>query len=240
MDCIDKNMTVPLRICASLLMLWSMTSAAERAPESMWMAQSRLSLMQALQDTHPSIERWEVEALLSDQQLQQLSAAALTKVEVNRLGARSGLRVTLRSQEGKTLQLPLWYAVRGYATVVAAARDIASLESLAPMDGQLAERDVMGLGCEPVLNTDQLAGMRSKRRIRARQSICAGNVESRPAVIRGEAVTVKYLGEKIQLTTSGIAQRDGRIGQRTPVKNRRTRELFIATVSANSEVTIHE
>lgn len=184
-------------------------------------------LLDSLRARYPEVARWDVKPF--DRANDAMTTS--DNVEIVSLGSRSAVRVGRRVR---------WYAVAGFRDVVSAARRAAAGESLDAAAGQMEERDVLAVRCEPLTRVNALTGMRAKRPLRVDEIICADAVEPRPTVARGEAVVVKYVGPHVTLVTKGIAQADGAIGDTLRVRAARNSEEFAAQVSGAGEVTIHE
>jgi flagella basal body P-ring formation protein FlgA len=184
-------------------------------------------LLDALRARYPEVMRWEVQPFDRANSAQATADAD----QVLSLGARSAVRVGRRVQ---------WYTVAGFRNVVSAVHRAAAGDSLDPTAAQIEERDVLAARCEPLVDVDALTGMRAKRPLRADEIICTNEIEPRPLVARGEPVVVKYVGPHVTLTTKGIAQADGAIGDTLRVRDARNSAEFAAQVSGAGEVTIHE
>jgi len=198
-------------------------AAAIAAPSSA--ADIEAVLLAGLRERYPSVERWEIRAFNADGPIASGSAS------VAHLGARSAVRV------GGHVY---WYAVSGFQIAINAARPIQAGESLDARAGRPSEVDVMAAACEPLTDVSHLEGARARRAIRPDQVICDESVEPRPPVARGDSVTVHYVGARISLTTRGVAETDGALGEPVKVKKIDTSDVYRAVVSGVQEVTIHE
>jgi flagellar basal body P-ring formation protein FlgA len=193
-----------------------------------------------LQSVHPHVLRFEVTPL--SHQDAMLSPMAIESLSVIHVGARSAVRA-LGTVLGRIEERPqvdmIWFDVKGIQPVVVATRQVSPLTALSETDGVVAERDVMNRSCEPLSSVESLMAMRAKRGIREGDVYCAEYLEPRPAVTRGDAVTVHFIGEQIELTTKGIARHDAMVGQRLTILNPATRETFSGVVAAMGEVQVH-
>jgi flagella basal body P-ring formation protein FlgA len=70
--------------------------------------------------------------------------------------------------------------------------------------------------------------------------MCREGIEPRPAVARGEAVTVRYFSARISISTQAIAQQDADIGQKLRVVNPANRDSFSAVVTGVREAAIRD
>jgi len=182
-------------------------------------------LLAGLRERYPSVERWELHAF------DNRGPIASGSPSVAHLGARSAVRVGGRVY---------WYAVSGFQVAVNATRRIQAGESLDARAGQSSEVDVMAAACEPMTDLSRLEGARARRTIRPDQVICDESIEPRPPVARGDSVTVHFVGARISLTTRGVAESDGALGEPVKVKKIGTSDVYRAVVSGIQEVTLHE
>jgi flagella basal body P-ring formation protein FlgA len=190
------------------------------------------ALRAQLQERFPQVERWEIRPFDDAASIPESSAPESSeRAQVVRVGARSAVRV------GKRLR---WYAVSGVQNVVSASRRINVGERVEASLGHIEERDVVALRCKPVVELEALNGMRARKPVHEGEVLCAESIEPRPVIARGDAVTVRYVGPRIQLQTKGIAQEDGDLGRMLTVKGPQSAEAFAARVSGAGEVTIHE
>jgi len=180
-----------------------------------------------LQERFPGVTRWDIRKFADAPK----RSDGTDSVSVVRLGARSAVRV------GRQLE---WYTVAGFQNVVSATRHASAGESLDARAGDIEERDVVRAGCEPLTDVSQLNGTRARSQLRAHDIICAQAIEPRPAVARGDRVTVRYLGARIELTTNAVAQQDGEVGDALLVRSAHSPEPYAARVSGVGEVAIHE
>jgi flagella basal body P-ring formation protein FlgA len=217
-----------------------LAAAASSREPTRWLEKAESVLRDELRVHYPGVQEWDTHLLIQDRELQKFSQAQFLAAKISRIGARSSVRVQLLQPSGYRTEVSLWYAVSGSARVLVMARVIAPAEPLIAADARIASEDELKLGCVPVRSTAQLAGMRSKVRLHEGQAVCVNEIEPRPAVARGDRVRVSYVGSRIQLTTTGIAQRDGAIGTRMSIRSSQSTETFIATVSGNAEVAIRE
>jgi len=194
-----------------------------------------------LRSQHPDVKRFEIRALSAEPNPRNPSRDEETAVEsisVLRTGARSAVQVVSRSDSGARVDV-LWFDVKGLQPVVVAARNMAPLVVLNEADGTILERDVMSGSCTPLIAVESLSHMRVKRAFLAGDALCAEYLEPRPAVSRGEAVTVRYMAERIELVTKGIARHDAAVGQRLALMNPATKEIFSGVVAGAGEVQVH-
>jgi len=182
-------------------------------------------LLTALRERYPLVARWDIKPFASPMTEEGTDASVL------RLGPRSAVRVGTRTK---------WYAVAGFQSVVVVVRTVAAGQALEDRDGELEEKNVLAVACEPLISADALRNARAKRNKRAGEIICVSDIEALPFVARGDEVTVRYVGERVVLVTKGVAQADGALGDALLVRNPHSNDSFRAIVSGNKEVTLHE
>jgi flagella basal body P-ring formation protein FlgA len=231
--------------CASaaalLLSIWSVVSAADASVSNDVDDAARRELATVLQTKYSGVTRWSLQLIESAAEvIPALPRARPTNVSVLHTGARSAVRVFWTDGGAARRSHTLWYEVAGSQLVPIAMREIfAGAEILAADTGQ-AERDVVALGCAPAASIESLRGMRARRVVRPGQPFCQQDLERRPAVARGDTVTVHYTSSRVDITTKAVAQRDAEIGQTLRVINPINHEPFTAVVSANQEVVIND
>ena len=84
-------------------------------------------------------------------------------------------------------------------------------------------------------NTDNLIGGRAKRSISKGTLITKRNI---CIVCKGDSVTIVARSDSLSIKTSGIALKDGNIGDQIRVKNKRSGKTISARISAINQVTI--
>jgi flagella basal body P-ring formation protein FlgA len=183
-----------------------------------------------LRARYPEVVRWEIDAL----EVPRAAGAAdeTAAVTVVRLGARSAVAVDDARLE--------WFAVRGFRTVVVAARSLAARSDAAEDAFALEERDVLGIGCTPLTDLAGVAGNWTRRRVRAGDVLCGDALEPKPPVVRGTQVAVVYAAPRIRLVATARAERDAKLGERLPVRNPATGEIYFAVATGDNEVTAHD
>lgn len=206
---------------AILALFLAVSTAAQGVPAA---------LEAGLRAKYPEVVRWEIAAL--DAARAARSARENGPVTVVRLGARSAVAV----DESR----PLWFAVRGFRTVAVAARNLAARSAAAAEDFTLEERDVLGIGCTPLADLGAVAGTWTRRNVRAGDVLCGDALEPKPPVARGAEVAVVYSAQRIRLVAKARAERDANLGERLPVRNPTTGEIYFAVVSGDNEVTAHD
>jgi flagella basal body P-ring formation protein FlgA len=184
-------------------------------------------LLARLHERYPLITRWEIKPFT----VRVAEAPSDGEASIVTLGPRSAVRIGTRLR---------WFAIAGFRSVATTKHAIAAGEKLGVEAAALEERNVLGARCEPIVDTGVLEGQRTIKPLRAGELICANMIEPQPSVVRGEMVSVRYLGDRVVLVTKAIAQVDGWPGEEVLVRNPQSRGAFRALVSGVGEVTIHE
>jgi len=207
---------------APLLVLHAVTAGVTPAADT---ANAEELLLARLKERYPAVADWEIRPLNAN------ASTAAGIAQVVRLGSRSAVRVGDRV---------IWYAVKGSQFVLRSTASHPAGSPLTPADVEGAWADVLSVSCEPLVDSTAMEGMRTRRGIRAHQILCSDAVEPKPPVARGDDVTVRYVGPRLSLTTKGVAEADGSIGEAVAVKRPGASDVFRAVVSGTREVTIHE
>jgi flagella basal body P-ring formation protein FlgA len=188
------------------------------------------ALESELRTKYPGVVRWEIDAL--DAARAARVARETGPVTVVRLGARSAVAVDDRHL--------LWFAVRGYRNVVVAVRSLAARSDAAEADFVLEERDVLGLPCAPLVDLTGVAGTWTRRSVRAGDVLCGDSLEPKPPVVRGAQVSVVYSTPRIRVVSTARAEKDAKLGERLPVRNPATGEIYFAVATGRNEVAAHD
>jgi flagella basal body P-ring formation protein FlgA len=205
-----------------LALVLAATAAAQATPAS--------ALEAELHARYPEVVRWEIEAL--DQARAKRAEAETGAVTVVLLGARSAVAVG----DAPTV----WFAVRGFRTVLVADRHLAARSDAAVEHFALEERDVLAVGCTPLADSDAVAGSWTRRNLRAGDVVCDDALEPKPPVVRGANVAVVYSGPRIRIVATARAARDARLGERVQVSNPATGATYFAVATGDNEVTAHD
>lgn len=204
-----------------------------------WQDAAEQALTAELRRAHPDVGEWTIEPLVGRRQESRLDAADSFDATVIRIGKRSAVRLLSRAN-ARPVSTLIWFAVSGLQSLPTAKSEIRAFAPLGPEATQYEQRDAMSLSCEPIRAPEALAGMRARSRIPAGAVICTEAIESRPAVGRGEQVTVVSTAGAITITGLAVAQEDGSIGQVLRVKSPSSGETYAAAVTGEREVRVHE
>lgn len=203
-------------------LLLAASTAAQGTPKD--------ALESELRAKYPDVARWEIDAL--DESRAARAARETGPVTVVRFGARSAVAMADEHV--------LWFAVRGYRNVVVATRNLGARSDAAEADFVLAERDVVGLRCAPLADLAAVAGSWTRRNVRAGDVLCGDAIEPRPPVVRGTQVSVLYSAPRIRVLSTARAEQDAKLGERLPVRNPATGEIYFAVATGRNEVVAHD
>lgn len=124
--------------------------------------------------------------------------------------------------------------VLAYAAAYAARHGAAGLR-WAP-----AVVDMICCAGDPLAEGADLGGERLKRAVRAGQPVMSSDFEAMPEVAAHETVSIEVESGRIRLASSGVALRDGRIGDRIGVRASASGQTVQARVVAKQKVRIDE
>lgn len=111
---------------------------------------------------------------------------------------------------------------------------------LHPAVVEAATVDVGTANGEPIAGLEQLQGQRLRRDFPAGRPLAAGDIEPRPAIASGAAVAVYANVGRVTVQTKAVAQRDGHIGQRIPVRTSPGNEaLAVEVIGENRAIVSH-
>lgn len=204
-----------------------------------WQGAAEQALTAELQRAHPDVGEWTIAPLVGRRQESRLDGGDSFDATVVQIGKRSAVRLRSRAN-AKSAGTLVWFAVSGLQSLPTARSEIRALAPLGPEATQYELRDAMSLSCQPIRAPEALAGMRARSRIAAGAVICTDAIESRPAVGRGEQVTVVSTAGAITITGLAVAQEDGSVGQVLRVKSLSSGEIYAAAVTGEREVRVHE
>lgn len=198
---------------------------------------ARRELELALQRQYPQVIRWEVTARAARNE--RAFPAGAPDIEVGQLGVRSVVRLTWREPDAVKTR-SLWFDVAGQEPTLVVKRRLSAGERIASDDTLIESRDLLGAGCNGVVDANELQGMRTTRALSAGAPICREVIEPRPPVVRGDAIRVRYESGAIQLEIKAVAQNDAQVGEAVRVRNASSGKIFEARVSNGNEAVLRE
>ncbi len=220
---------------ASVLMLACASSQAAPA----WVQMAQAELEQRLRAAHPDVASWTLEPILSERQLSQGDVESEIAVDEVKLGKRSALQLSWRDGDER-VRHTVWFSVAGERSGLVAATDIKRNEALLEETLRLDAHSAWDPECHVITSREAVQGMRTRKALRAGDAVCEQDVETKPLVARGERVTVRASAGLVSIELAGIAERDGNLGDRLPVRNPSSGESYMASVAGEGEVVVRE
>lgn len=218
-------------ICAS--------AAAVAEPVPSWVQTAQETLHARLQEAYPQVTRWTLAPLLSERQMMAAEAGADVHVDAVKLGKRSALQISWVDGQ-RHLRQVLWFSVTGEQPGSLVNVDVPRNELVPLASVQADERAPWQPSCEAIVPGTSLNGMRARKALRAGDLLCAGDLETKPPVSRGEQVVVHSSAGLVTVVSKGIAEQDGAIGDRLRVRNPSSGEYYLALVTAEGEVVVRQ
>lgn len=208
-------------------------------PMPPWVQAAHATLHERLQQAYPQVTSWTLVPLLSERQLTIAEDVADVHVGAVKLGKRSALQVSWVDGERHVRQA-LWFSVTGEQPASLANVDVKRNELIPVASVRVAERASWEPTCETMLPGTSLDGMRARKALRAGDVLCAGDMEPKPPVSRGERVVVHSAAGLVTVVATAIAEQDGAVGDRLRVRNPGSGELYEALVTAEGEVVVRQ
>lgn len=155
-------------------------------------------------------------------------------------GARTAgnTSIGVRCPDAKPWILYLSANIQIHDQVLVAKRFLRRGTILSAADFQSERRELSTLPSGYETDPQQLIGRQLQRALMAGKVIPPRSVKIPPAVRRGETVTLVAGQSGIEITSSGIALNDARIGERLRVRNERSQRVIEGKVTANRRVEV--
>lgn len=125
-----------------------------------------------------------------------------------------------------------------YRHIVVANRNLSRGTRLAESDLTLQEREVSHIKSYYLADKSQAAGQVLKRRVSTGQVVSSTMLTPPKIVAKGQEVAIEAKSGPVRVRMVGIALSDGKLGQQISVKNRRSKKIIRARVSAPGEVEV--
>jgi len=215
----------------------SFGSHASDLPMAVSRAQSELE--QQLRAVYPEVTAWALTPMLNDRQMTSFASAAAVHIDSVQLGRRSALQVSWRDGEERRRQA-VWFEVSGQRSAWTVMTDVKRNEPIATDILRAEEYAAWDPGCSAVSSSMSVQNMRARRALRAGAVLCAEDMEPKPPVSRGERVLVHSSAGLVTVRVAGIAEQDGKLGDRLQVRDPHSGELYLASVSAEGEVVVRQ
>lgn len=175
--------------------------------------------------------RTEVEAGSLDSRL-RLAACALTpqvQVDLTRGSGRYNARISCPAPSPWSLYVPI--EVRVFRDVVVSNRAMERGQTMGASDLRLEERNVLAAGAGALMSLEDAVGFSLRRNVPVNAMLNSGTVEPPLLVRRGDRIQVSVRAGGINVSAVGEALRDGRRGERIPVRNIESKRVVEAVVT---------
>jgi flagella basal body P-ring formation protein FlgA len=186
------------------------------------------ALESRLRTAQPEVQRWEIRPVETSADVR---APALPIVSIGRIGPRTAVRFA----DGRVR----WYVVAGFRPAPVSTHAVEAGDPVTADAIETAERDLIGLGCEP-LAIDETTRWRAARRLAAGEAICAHNVERVPEVERDRPVTLSARHGAVRVSRVFTATTDARAGERVRLHDRATGATVTAIVTGPGTARVSE
>ena len=152
-----------------------------------------------LRARRPDVDRWQLQPLVDN------APAGVAAVKLGRVAARTPVRFA----DGRVR----WYAVEGFREVLVSTHRVDAGANLRAEDARPESRDVIALGCEPLLALAPARHWRARRPLAAGEALCASSVETTPEVERNSPVTLTASRGGIEVSRVLTAASDAHAGE---------------------------
>jgi flagella basal body P-ring formation protein FlgA len=149
------------------------------------------------------------------------------------------LQVSWRDGEER-LRRVVWFDVSGQRPAWIVTTNVKRNEPIATDALRADAYAAWEPGCSAVSPSMPVQNMRARKALRAGAVLCAEDMEAKPPVSRGERVLVHSRAGLVTVQVAGIAEQDGQLGDRLQVRNPDSGESYLASVSAEGEVVVHQ
>jgi len=173
------------------------------------------TLEHRLHEQRPDVLRWEIRPVESGG-----AAPSANIADLGRIGPRTAVRFT----DGRVR----WYAVVGMRRVLTSAHVVEAGAPLTSTDFAAAERDVIGLGCEPLAAVPDAQRLRATRRLSTGDALCTQSIEKIPDVERGQSVVLSTRRGAITASRVLVAGSNAQAGERVRLRDPATGDTVLA------------
>lgn len=125
-----------------------------------------------------------------------------------------------------------------YRQIVVASRNLSRGTRLEAADLSLQEREITHVKSYYLAEKSQAVGQVLKRRVSVGQVVSSPMLTPPKIVAKGQEVAIQAKSGPVSVRMVGIALADGKLGQQISVKNRRSKKVVRARVSAPGEVEV--
>ncbi len=144
------------------------------------------------------------------------------ELEEGRKMARAAARVVLTDRAGFEARISLRFRCKRLAQVVVAAADLGAGREL--VSWRMEERDLFTVDGRPLV-ASELTGAVARRAVKPGETLTTRNMKPAVLVRAGREVEVRVLRGAVSVSLTGIAQRDGSLGDVIAVRHLEGRTL---------------
>jgi flagella basal body P-ring formation protein FlgA len=149
---------------------------------------------------------------------------------------RVNIKVSCLQQQRWSIYVPV--EIDLFRPVVATVLPVARGEQLTAGHLELREMNISNINGSYFVDPAEVIGMQAKRVLSADQAVVAQYIELPVVVKKGESVLMTAQTSGLVVKIPAIALSDGRIGQQISVRNKQSKRVVEARVSAPGQVTV--
>ncbi len=149
---------------------------------------------------------------------------------IQNIFAPFSVSVEIRVNDAVFRRIPANIEIEAEGEVFVAARDLAINENIAETDVRLDKRRLVKPPINYLTDAEKLRGIRLIKNLAAGSELTTDTFVAGVVVRSGDAVRIVGQSGKLQITVSGIARTNGKIGDRISVKNSQSNAVIQATV----------
>lgn len=179
---------------------------------------------------------YRINSLDSRLRLADCAAGLVLSVKQPTAGNRLNVHVSCEADARWAIYVPVELSV--WQPVVVATRPIARGQTLQTADLGLEEHDVAAAGSGYYSQPSELAGFIARRVLNAGNPVLASQVEAPLQVKRGDKVVLTARQGTLEVRMNGIAEEDGRYGDRIGVRNIQSQRLIEGRVIGQGQVRV--
>ncbi|MCP5144826.1 MAG: flagellar basal body P-ring formation protein FlgA [Gammaproteobacteria bacterium] len=228
-----------LRVMGTILLL--VTAMAGEAANTFQSEASIRAVAQRFAETHAATLAGEtvVEVGRLDSRLRVPECDEPLAARMSATGRASGnTTVSVACNGSRRWSLLVPVSIQQSVDIVVLTRPAAPGVPLSPDMLAVARRSVAGLTSGYFTDVAQVTGWIPRRALSPDTVLSTGQLQPPKLVKRGETVTINAVGAAIAVSANGLALRDGRAGERIPVKNLSSSRVIEAMVTGRSMVQI--
>lgn len=125
-----------------------------------------------------------------------------------------------------------------WQNVILAAKPLGSNQPITKNDIKIESMNLTRVPKNAIFSADQVLGYRANRSIAINSVLRMDQIELPPVVRRGDLVQALAETNILRVTTNAIVKQDGRIGERIPLINVRSKKIFYGQVVDSQTVKV--